>query len=120
MDFGILFLGPAACVMTSCVFPTEQCQTTVICIDEEGMLLDAPWLQTAVVDKGFKVGICQKLAYLIDIQVFLIELSRMSLTKAHPDFGTEGEAALSACLSLLVQWVAPMKDENSLPWRPYR
>jgi hypothetical protein len=50
--FGILFLGPAACVMTSCVFPTEQCQTTVICKDEEGMLLDAPSLQTTVVDKG--------------------------------------------------------------------
>jgi hypothetical protein len=64
------FLGPCGLRDDFLRFPYERCQTTVICIDEEGMLLDAPWLQIAVVDEGFKVGIYQKLVYLIDIQVF--------------------------------------------------
>jgi len=34
--------------------------------------------------RGFKVGTCQKFAYLIGIQVFLIKLSRASLTEARP------------------------------------
>ena len=46
------FLGPCGLRDDFLRFPYERCQTTVICIDKEGMLLDPPWLQTAVVDKG--------------------------------------------------------------------
>ena len=46
------FFGPCGLRDDFLRFPYERCQTMVICIDEEGMLLDAPWLQTAVVDKG--------------------------------------------------------------------
>jgi hypothetical protein len=43
--------------------------------------------------RGFKVGTCQKFAYLIGIQVFLIKLSRASLTEARPDFCTERKSS---------------------------
>jgi hypothetical protein len=36
--------------------------------------------------RGFKVGTCQKFAYLIGIQVFLIKLYRTSLTEARLGF----------------------------------
>jgi hypothetical protein len=58
--------------------------------------------------RGFKVGICQKFAYLIGIQVFLIKLYRTSLTEARPGFCIEGEAALSA-LSIITR---PMGSTN--------
>jgi hypothetical protein len=46
------FFGPCGLRDDFLRFPYERCQTTAICIDEEGMLLDVPWLQTNVVDKG--------------------------------------------------------------------
>jgi hypothetical protein len=46
------FFGPCGLRDDFLRFPYERCQTTVICIDEEGMLLDAPLVQTPMVDKG--------------------------------------------------------------------
>jgi hypothetical protein len=51
---GVLFWGPEACVMTSCAFPMSSIRTMDIWTVEEGLLLDAPWLQIAVVNEGFQ------------------------------------------------------------------
>src|SRR4051794_7095066 len=79
------FFGPCGFRDDFLRFPYGRCQNTVICIEKEGMLLDAPWLQTAVVDDGFQGR------NLIGIQVFQIKLLRMDPTEARPEFLTEGE-----------------------------
>jgi hypothetical protein len=112
-------LGPCGLRDDFLRFPYEQSQTTVICIDEEGMLLDAPWLQIAAVNEGLQGQNYQKFAYLIGIQVFFIKLSRTDLIEVRPAFRIEEVAVLSPCFSSLVHWSRPRLTQP-FPERPYR
>jgi hypothetical protein len=94
------FLGPCGLRDDFLRFPYGRCQTMVTCIDEEGMLLDVPWLQITLVDKGEGVLQGQNLS-----EVCLSDQARTGLTEARPTFVQKEKPP---CLSLLAQWVAPI------------